>query len=83
MTLPRGGPSAAQVVHECRRHDVYLRDLSPMSPAYEGRTVRVAVKDPAGNARIVAAFRPPSMYCGQVRPRSVRCPRYPPYMQYP
>ncbi|MEV0217937.1 aminotransferase class I/II-fold pyridoxal phosphate-dependent enzyme [Streptomyces sp. NPDC050704] len=57
VTLPSGGPSAAQVVNECRRHDVYLRDLSPMSSAYQGRTVRIAVKDTAENARIVAAFQ--------------------------
>ncbi|MGW1242059.1 aminotransferase class I/II-fold pyridoxal phosphate-dependent enzyme [Streptomyces bobili] len=57
VTLPAGGPTAAQVVAECRRHDVYLRDLSPLSPLYQGRTLRVAVKDTAENARIVAAFR--------------------------
>ncbi|NEA61695.1 histidinol-phosphate transaminase [Streptomyces sp. SID12488] len=57
VTLPYGGPSAAQVVDECRRHNVYLRDLSPLSPEYEGRTVRVAVKDTAENACIVAAFQ--------------------------
>ena len=57
LTLPAGGPSAAQVVAECRRHDVYLRDLSPLSPRYEGRTVRIAVRDTAENARIVAACR--------------------------
>jgi histidinol-phosphate/aromatic aminotransferase/cobyric acid decarboxylase-like protein len=57
VTLPPDGPSAARLVHECRRHDVYLRDLSPLSPRYEGRTVRVAVRDTAENARIVAACR--------------------------
>ncbi|MER5710667.1 aminotransferase class I/II-fold pyridoxal phosphate-dependent enzyme [Streptomyces sp. NPDC002122] len=57
VTLRPGGPSAARLVRECRRHDVYLRDLSPMSPAYEGRTFRVAVRDTAENARIVAACR--------------------------
>ncbi|MFG2662448.1 aminotransferase class I/II-fold pyridoxal phosphate-dependent enzyme, partial [Streptomyces sp. NPDC048425] len=57
LTLPPGGPSAAALVTECRRHDVYLRDLSPLSAAYEGRTVRVAVRDTAENARIVAAYR--------------------------
>nr|BFE77664.1 hypothetical protein GCM10020093_002650 [Planobispora longispora] len=34
---------------------MFLRDLSPMSPAFEGRTVRIAVRDAAANARIVAA----------------------------
>ncbi|MEV2255678.1 histidinol-phosphate transaminase [Streptomyces sp. NPDC050147] len=57
VTLPAGGPSAAQLVNECRRHDVYLRDLSPLSSQYQGRTVRIAVKDTTENARIVAACR--------------------------
>ncbi|CAL9555890.1 Histidinol-phosphate aminotransferase [Streptomyces sp. enrichment culture] len=55
VTLPSGGPSAAELVRECRRHGVHLRDLSPLTPAYQGRTVRVAVRDTAENARIVAA----------------------------
>jgi len=55
LTFPAGGPSAADFVRECRGHDVYLRDLSPMSPAYEGCTVRIAVKDGTENERIVAA----------------------------
>ncbi|MGW2045542.1 aminotransferase class I/II-fold pyridoxal phosphate-dependent enzyme [Streptomyces sp. NPDC001858] len=56
VTLPPDGPSAARLVAECRRHDVHLRDLSPLSPRYEGRTVRIAVRDTAENARIVAAW---------------------------
>jgi histidinol-phosphate/aromatic aminotransferase/cobyric acid decarboxylase-like protein len=56
ITLPAGGPSAADVVTACRRDDVYLRDLSPMSAAFQGRTIRVAVKDPAANTRIVTAY---------------------------
>jgi histidinol-phosphate/aromatic aminotransferase/cobyric acid decarboxylase-like protein len=57
VTLPVGGPTAALLVHECRRDDVFVRDLSPLSPAFEGRTVRVAVKDAAANTRVVNAFR--------------------------
>ncbi|MEU3891605.1 histidinol-phosphate transaminase [Streptomyces sp. NPDC029041] len=57
LTLPQDGPSAASLVAQCRRHGVFLRDLSPLSPAYEGRTVRVAVRDTGENARIVDAFR--------------------------
>ncbi len=55
ITFPAGGPSAADFVRECRVHDVYLRDLSPMSPVYEGRTVRIAVKDSSENERILVA----------------------------
>ncbi|USQ85228.1 histidinol-phosphate aminotransferase family protein [Streptomyces phaeoluteigriseus] len=57
VTLPAGGPSAARFVGECRRHDVYLRDLSPLSSLYQGRTVRIAVRETAENARVVAAVR--------------------------
>ncbi|MFJ7344402.1 aminotransferase class I/II-fold pyridoxal phosphate-dependent enzyme [Streptomyces sp. NPDC101110] len=57
LTLPRGGPSAASLVAECRRHGVFLRDLSPLSSSYEGRTVRVAVRDAVENSRIVHAYR--------------------------
>ncbi|RJL26643.1 aminotransferase class I/II-fold pyridoxal phosphate-dependent enzyme [Bailinhaonella thermotolerans] len=55
LTLPPGGPSASALVRECRKRGVYLRDLSALSPAFEGRTVRVAVRDAAANARIVSA----------------------------
>ncbi|MFF4981323.1 aminotransferase class I/II-fold pyridoxal phosphate-dependent enzyme [Streptomyces sp. NPDC001046] len=57
VTLPPGGPSAASLVAQCRLQGVYLRDLSPLSPAYEGRTVRIAVRDTAENARILDAYR--------------------------
>ncbi|MGI5171533.1 aminotransferase class I/II-fold pyridoxal phosphate-dependent enzyme [Spirillospora sp. CA-253888] len=55
LTLPRGGPGAAQLVDRCRRRGVFLRDLSPLSPAFEGRTVRIAVRDAAANVRVAAA----------------------------
>jgi histidinol-phosphate/aromatic aminotransferase/cobyric acid decarboxylase-like protein len=55
LTLPEDGPSAARFVRACREDDVYLRDLSPMSPEYRGRAVRVAVRDVDENTRIVAA----------------------------
>jgi histidinol-phosphate/aromatic aminotransferase/cobyric acid decarboxylase-like protein len=57
ITLPAERPSAAQFVNACRAQGVYLRDLSPLSPAYQGRTVRIAVKDAAANLRIVDACR--------------------------
>ncbi|MFJ4832903.1 aminotransferase class I/II-fold pyridoxal phosphate-dependent enzyme [Streptomyces sp. NPDC088747] len=55
VTLPADGPSAARLVNECRRRDVHLRDLSPLSTQYRGRTVRIAVRDTAENERVVAA----------------------------
>jgi histidinol-phosphate/aromatic aminotransferase/cobyric acid decarboxylase-like protein/GNAT superfamily N-acetyltransferase len=71
IVLPVEGPSAAAFVAECRRHDVYLRDLSPMSSQYEGRTVRIAVKNLAENARIVAVCQ---AVLGDLRPRGHVCP---------
>ncbi|BCY09150.1 histidinol-phosphate aminotransferase family protein [Actinoplanes sp. L3-i22] len=56
VTLPTGGPSAALVVDRCRRYDVFLRDLSPMSALFEGRIVRVAVRGAEECARIVVAL---------------------------
>ncbi|GHH51593.1 histidinol-phosphate aminotransferase family protein [Streptomyces candidus] len=74
VTLPPSGPSAAQLVHECRRHDVYLRDLSPLSPQYEGRTVRIAVRGAAENARIVAAYAAALETLRPTRPALVPAP---------
>ncbi|WP_199486542.1 histidinol-phosphate aminotransferase family protein [Actinomadura logoneensis] len=54
LTLPHGGIGAARLVERCRRQGVFLRDLSPLSPAFEGRTVRIAVRDAASNARVAA-----------------------------
>ncbi|WP_433346939.1 aminotransferase class I/II-fold pyridoxal phosphate-dependent enzyme [Microtetraspora malaysiensis] len=56
LTLPKHGPGAASLVRACRRQGVFLRDLSPMSPAFEGRTVRIAVREAAANARIAATI---------------------------
>ncbi|MFI6753128.1 aminotransferase class I/II-fold pyridoxal phosphate-dependent enzyme [Actinomadura luteofluorescens] len=55
LTLPRGGLTASRLVDRCRRQGVFLRDLTPMSPAFEGRTVRIAVRDAAANARVAVA----------------------------
>lgn len=55
LTLPRGGLTASRLVDRCRRQGVFLRDLTPMSPAFEGRTVRIAVRDAAANARVAIA----------------------------
>ncbi|MEU8148283.1 histidinol-phosphate aminotransferase family protein [Nonomuraea sp. NPDC048901] len=52
LTLPRSGPTAAGLVAACRRDGVFLRDLSPLSPAFEGRTVRITVRDPDANDRV-------------------------------
>jgi histidinol-phosphate/aromatic aminotransferase/cobyric acid decarboxylase-like protein len=52
--LPPTGPDAETLVHRCRRHGVFLRNATTMSAALGAHTVRLAVKDPATNARLVA-----------------------------
>src|SRR5438445_4585864 len=55
-TLPVEGPDAAEVCRRCRESNVFLRDLDPVSRSYGRHTIRVAVKDSAGNKRIVDAL---------------------------
>jgi histidinol-phosphate/aromatic aminotransferase/cobyric acid decarboxylase-like protein len=61
LTLPRGGvtapETAPELVARCRADGVFVRDLSALSPAFEGRTVRVAVRTPEENARILTTFQ--------------------------
>jgi histidinol-phosphate/aromatic aminotransferase/cobyric acid decarboxylase-like protein/predicted GNAT family N-acyltransferase len=41
----------------CEDRSVFLRDLTPLSPDFKGRWVRIAVKDPVRNDRIVHVVR--------------------------
>jgi histidinol-phosphate/aromatic aminotransferase/cobyric acid decarboxylase-like protein/GNAT superfamily N-acetyltransferase len=55
VRLPREG-MAAGVRDRCEAHGVFVRDVSPLSPDFRDRYVRIAVKDPDQSRRIVAAF---------------------------
>jgi histidinol-phosphate/aromatic aminotransferase/cobyric acid decarboxylase-like protein len=55
--LPASGVSAERLVHECRRHDLYLRNAALMGSQMSSQAIRVAVKDAATNARMVGAIR--------------------------
>jgi histidinol-phosphate/aromatic aminotransferase/cobyric acid decarboxylase-like protein len=55
--LPGTGPDAANVVTRSRRHGLFLRDASRMGVRLGDRTLRIAVKDSATNARLVAILR--------------------------
>lgn len=48
---------AAVVVARCREVGVFVRDCDSLSQRLGGRFLRTAVRDAAGNARIVAALR--------------------------
>lgn len=50
-------PAAASVVDACRRRDLFLRDARAMGDSVGPRMLRIAVKDAATNARMVAILR--------------------------
>ncbi|MCX7013615.1 MAG: histidinol-phosphate transaminase, partial [Candidatus Sumerlaeota bacterium] len=51
--LPEDGPTAAEVVAECRKRGLYLRDVAAMGANLGVHALRIAVKDPETNVRIV------------------------------
>ncbi|GAA2628992.1 histidinol-phosphate transaminase [Actinomadura fulvescens] len=57
LTLPQGGPTATRVARACRARGVFVRDLTGMSPSFEGRTLRVSVRSAEDNARVTKALR--------------------------
>ncbi len=55
--LPDDAPIAADIVQRCRKQNVFLRDASPMGTQLGDRALRIAVKDAATNAKILAALK--------------------------
>jgi histidinol-phosphate/aromatic aminotransferase/cobyric acid decarboxylase-like protein len=51
--LPAAGPGAATVAHQCRAHGLFIRDAAQMGRRLGDRTLRIAVRDRATNARMV------------------------------
>jgi histidinol-phosphate/aromatic aminotransferase/cobyric acid decarboxylase-like protein len=50
------GVDAETVVQKAQKDGVYLRNCDTLSPRFQGRFIRTAVKDAAANARIVQAI---------------------------
>lgn len=50
--LPSAVPTAAELVAQCREHNLFIRDADAMGSTFGGRAVRIAVKDALSNARI-------------------------------
>jgi histidinol-phosphate/aromatic aminotransferase/cobyric acid decarboxylase-like protein len=55
--LPAAGPDAAMLLARARARGLYLRDVRSMGRSVDDRTVRLAVKDGATNARMVEILR--------------------------
>ncbi len=50
-------PKAAEVVERCAAQGVFLRNCDSLSPRFQGRYIRTAVKDSAQNRRIIQAIQ--------------------------
>ena len=55
--LPPTGPDAATVIARCHTRGLFLRHTASMSPSLGHHTIRVAIKDAAAQARMVAILR--------------------------
>ena len=55
--LPDGGPTAADVVREARTEGLFIRDVQPMGQRFDGRALRVAVKDEATSRAMLQILR--------------------------
>jgi histidinol-phosphate/aromatic aminotransferase/cobyric acid decarboxylase-like protein len=55
--LPDTAPLAAEVASRCRERGLYIRDAGTISPALEDRAIRLAVKDPGTNRRMLQILR--------------------------
>jgi len=51
--LPAGWPDAETLVHRCRQAGLFIRNASTMGSALGARAVRIAVKDPTTNQRML------------------------------
>jgi histidinol-phosphate/aromatic aminotransferase/cobyric acid decarboxylase-like protein len=50
-------PAAADVIHRARQAGVFLRDVANMGVDLGSRALRIAIKEPAGNERILRALQ--------------------------
>ena len=46
-----------QIVNECKKKKLYLRDLSGMGSAFKDNAIRMAVKDRNTNKKMIKIFR--------------------------
>ena len=55
--LPITQPEASVLIAECRRRNLFLRDVTNMGSCFDTRTLRVAVKDAKTNAAMLNILR--------------------------
>jgi histidinol-phosphate/aromatic aminotransferase/cobyric acid decarboxylase-like protein len=69
--LPPDGITAERLVAEARQRDLFLRDASAMGTRLGSRALRVAVKDPVTNQRMVEMLR--EIDGGRAEERGLSC----------
>jgi histidinol-phosphate/aromatic aminotransferase/cobyric acid decarboxylase-like protein len=52
--LPESGPLAEELIQECQRHGLFLRNPASMGSELGSRAIRIAVKDVATNTRMLS-----------------------------
>lgn len=55
--LPENGPDAASIVSKCKEMGLYLRDVSNMGNNFNRHTIRIAIKDPETNQRMLEIIK--------------------------
>lgn len=55
--LDESQPDAEQVIERARQGGVFLRDVTSMGSNLGSHALRIAIKDPAGNERILRMLR--------------------------
>lgn len=55
--LPENGADAASIVSKCKEMGLYLRDVSNMGNNFNKHTIRIAIKDPETNQRMLEIIK--------------------------
>jgi len=55
--LPANQPTAAALIGVCRKHQLFLRDVSSMGHCFDDRTLRIAVKDGKTNQLMLSILQ--------------------------
>jgi histidinol-phosphate/aromatic aminotransferase/cobyric acid decarboxylase-like protein len=55
--LDESQPTASQIIDVARKEGVFVRDIASMGSELGSRALRIAIKDPAGNKRVLQALQ--------------------------
>jgi histidinol-phosphate/aromatic aminotransferase/cobyric acid decarboxylase-like protein len=55
--LPENQPDVCTLIDKCKKHNLYLRDVSNMGKCFDKHTIRIAVKDRKTNTEMVRILK--------------------------